>query len=225
MLVTKTIRHPSGPLAQAATGIALGDGLFKKRDMRGDRNPNWKGGRVVHKKGYIMVRLLGHHRANPNGYVMEHIIVAEEKIGRRLEKGEQVHHIDHNKANNHPDNLAVMTASEHYYIHHGHKKGKSIRARKQGVRLPRKVREIAVAESKIKKCLDKREWPDDSVLLEMAKTMSSREISRHLGNVSNVAVWRRLKLMGCRLTGKPLGCYPSIAGPNPAAPALSEDHD
>ena len=46
-----------------------------------------------------------------------HRVVAEEKIGRKLEKGEIVHHIDGDKWNNHPDNLEVMTQSEHARIH------------------------------------------------------------------------------------------------------------
>lgn len=37
-----------------------------------------------------------------------HRIVAAEKLGRPLRKGEVVHHIDGNKHNNHPDNLIVL---------------------------------------------------------------------------------------------------------------------
>lgn len=46
-----------------------------------------------------------------------HRVVAEEKIGRALLPGEIVHHIDGNKHNNHPDNLQVMTQSEHARLH------------------------------------------------------------------------------------------------------------
>lgn len=37
-----------------------------------------------------------------------HRIVAEKTIGRKLKKGEVVHHIDENKRNNHPLNLMVF---------------------------------------------------------------------------------------------------------------------
>lgn len=47
----------------------------------------------------------------------EHRVVAEEKIGRPLLPGEIVHHDDENKRNNHPDNLIVMTQSEHIRLH------------------------------------------------------------------------------------------------------------
>ena len=43
----------------------------------------------------------------------QHRVIAEQIIGRKLKKGEIVHHKDHNKKNNHPSNLEVMTQSEH----------------------------------------------------------------------------------------------------------------
>lgn len=46
-----------------------------------------------------------------------HRIVAEEKIGRKLKPGEIVHHIDGDKKNNSPENLEVMTQSEHIKLH------------------------------------------------------------------------------------------------------------
>lgn len=61
-----------------------------------------------------------HPRADKNGYVLEHIIVAEQKIGRTLLPGEVVHHIDHNKRNNSPDNLMVFeNCGQHTMYHWG----------------------------------------------------------------------------------------------------------
>lgn len=82
-----------------------------------EKSPTRKGGRRLNHNGYVEIFLPEHHRARGNGYVFEHILVAEEKIGRRLLRGEQVHHIDHNKTNNNPDNLQVMSASEHAKRH------------------------------------------------------------------------------------------------------------
>ena len=47
----------------------------------------------------------------------EHRAVVEKKLGRALRKGEIVHHIDNDRHNNHPDNLAVMTQPEHVRLH------------------------------------------------------------------------------------------------------------
>ena len=47
-----------------------------------------------------------------------HRVVAEQKLGRPLEKGEVVHHIDGDKFNNHPDNIEILPSqSEHLKRH------------------------------------------------------------------------------------------------------------
>lgn len=51
----------------------------------------------------------------------EHRTVAERLLGRPLLPGEIVHHKDHDKRNNRPDNLEVMTQAEHARLHHAEK--------------------------------------------------------------------------------------------------------
>jgi len=67
------------------------DGVFKGQPLRyinghntrnefGNKNRNWKKGRIVFDANglkYFMIRQPDHHRAHPNGYVIEHIVVAE----------------------------------------------------------------------------------------------------------------------------------------------------
>jgi hypothetical protein len=45
-------------------------------------------------------------------------LVAEEKLGRRLLPGEIVHHIDGNKANNSPGNIAVKASIAYHHLEH-----------------------------------------------------------------------------------------------------------
>lgn len=85
----------------------------------GAKNGFWRGGRSVASNGYVLIRVgTGHHLADVRGYAYEHRIVAEEKIGRRLLPGEQVHHIDGNRQNNHPCNLQVMANSACHHVEH-----------------------------------------------------------------------------------------------------------
>jgi hypothetical protein len=83
----------------------------------GDKASNWKGGRRPTGTGYVYVYKPDHPHATKAGCVLEHILVAEEKIGRLLMKNEVVHHINGNKADNLPENLMVCTRSEHVQIH------------------------------------------------------------------------------------------------------------
>lgn len=62
-----------------------------------------------HGEGKTYTKRLGRH---------EHRIVAEEIIGRKLQPGEVVHHIDGNKKNNDPSNLMVLSSQkEHARLH------------------------------------------------------------------------------------------------------------
>jgi len=73
--------------------------------------------RTILQTGYVNVRVLGHPRADKWGWIKEHMIVAEQKLGRYLLPNEHVHHIDCNRQNNHPDNLMVVDITEHQKYH------------------------------------------------------------------------------------------------------------
>ena len=85
------------------------------------RSPNGRFCSAEHEifhKGYKVIYQPSHPHARANGYVYEHILVAERKIGRQLTGTEVVHHIDRNKLNNSPENLMVFpNQSEHDRFH------------------------------------------------------------------------------------------------------------
>lgn len=66
--------------------------------------------------GYIRVWQPDHPKAFRNGWVLEHRLVMEQVLGRFLETGEHVHHINGRKWDNRPENLAVLGHSEHSVI-------------------------------------------------------------------------------------------------------------
>ena len=89
--------------------------------MRGSNNPDWKGGRYIEPgKGYVMIRQPDHYRARQNGYVLEHILVAEQMLGRPLNEKEVVHHLNHNPADNRPENLKIYASNVEHRLTEGH---------------------------------------------------------------------------------------------------------
>ena len=99
--------------------------------VTGSNNPMWAGGISKHSDGYIY-KYAPDHPFSSNGYVFEHRLAAEDKLrstdpesvflvrlgDRKYLRPEiSVHHIDGDKTNNTPDNLMVVTNSEHQKIH------------------------------------------------------------------------------------------------------------
>jgi hypothetical protein len=82
----------------------------------GAGHPEWKGGRIVDKNGYLLVYAPGHPMARGK-YALEHRLVMAEKLGRMLTPEEVVHHKDKNKLNNHPDNLELFAKNSDHLKH------------------------------------------------------------------------------------------------------------
>lgn len=80
-------------------------------------HPCWKGGRIVDRDGYFRLYKPDHFWPRKGGYILEHVYLMEIKLGRRLQKGECVHHKDHNRQNNSLDNLELVQRWKHSKDH------------------------------------------------------------------------------------------------------------
>lgn len=102
-----------------------GDGVKRfNLNTKLDKSPSWKGGRTLTRGGYVLVKAPEHPKATNAGYVLEHVLVMEEHLGRCLNyiskghrQNEIVHHVNGQKQDNRIENLRLMTSSEHMTLH------------------------------------------------------------------------------------------------------------
>lgn len=90
---------------------------YLKTELRGDKHPHWKGGKVMTDSGYTMIRSPEHPFVNAYGYVREHRLVMEKHLGRYLTSKEVVHHLNEIKTDNRIENLELTNQSTHVKNH------------------------------------------------------------------------------------------------------------
>jgi len=88
-------------------------------DRKGEKNPNWKGGKHV---GYIRITLQPDHpfycMVDSHKRVKEHRLVLAQHLGRVLRDDEFVHHKNGIKNDNRPENLEILPPKQHNpYLH------------------------------------------------------------------------------------------------------------
>jgi len=87
-----------------------------------NKHPGWKGGRIRHSEGYMLIKQPNHPFANKGGYLPEHRLILEKLLGKFIDPQKfHVHHIDGVKTNNSTNNLLLLSPLEHYRIEKGWK--------------------------------------------------------------------------------------------------------
>lgn len=116
------------------------------RGQSGALNHNWKGGRRTRRDGYVMVRVGGRE-------VLEHRLVMARLLGRDLQTGEHVHHKNHDRGDNRPENLELLSHAEHSRLHAAPRRGTRGKASWTSVACTRCGMEMA------RRIIDQRDHP------------------------------------------------------------------
>jgi hypothetical protein len=85
---------------------------------KGENAYNWKGGRRENSQGYILIHTPDHTNADNDGYVREHVFVAEKALDKVLPKKVVVHHIDEIKGHNENTNLVICEDENYHRLLH-----------------------------------------------------------------------------------------------------------
>ena len=112
---TKEQREAKKKLAYRKSKLGENNPMIGKR---GTRHHNYKG-RVSDGKGYILVLKPEWFTGREGSkHVFEHHVSYCEAHGlTEIPEGYVVHHIDHDKTNNDPENLLLLTSSDHMKLH------------------------------------------------------------------------------------------------------------
>lgn len=84
-----------------------------KNKRKGDKAPNWKGGKMRHGDGYIWLYKPDYPASNKVGYVLEHRLVWEQFHNKILPKGWIVHHLNGIRDDNRAKNLIAVSRKLH----------------------------------------------------------------------------------------------------------------
>lgn len=92
--------------------------FLRGHNIKESNNPNWIGGRILNNHGYIIVRAMGHPRADSRGYVFEHVLIAGSVLGKPLSRKVEVHHVNGNRSDNRNQNLVICQDSNYHRLLH-----------------------------------------------------------------------------------------------------------
>lgn len=85
--------------------------------LKGNLNASWKDGKRISNYGYVLIYVGKENGRGSDDYALEHRVLMERHIGRKLLRQEIVHHKNGIKTDNRIENLEIMSLSEHTSKH------------------------------------------------------------------------------------------------------------
>lgn len=104
--VTKNIRYPS-----VLQGRVVSCGCYNSEKSTGEKNPRWKGGKMIGDSGYVYLTSKVTSGKQAGKTVLEHRKVMEKHIGRELRPEETVHHKNGERGDNRLENLELWSSA------------------------------------------------------------------------------------------------------------------
>lgn len=178
---------------------------FAITPLTGESHWKWRDGRG-RVNGYEAIKVPDHPFCHVTGYVYEHRLIMEKHLGRYLKPNEHIHHKDGDKLNNNIENLVLIDHRSHIRKHMVPKAKWSlledIKWMQHQVDLGKdsvKISKIVgCSPTAVRKALDRykiklivsenghipQKFPqlrDKAWLEEKTKSMSQRQIAKHLG--------------------------------------------
>ncbi len=83
---------------------------------KGSASPNWKGG-ITSNRGWKIIKMPEHHRADKRGYVRLHVVIYEQHHNLCLLRWSDVNHINGIQDDNRIENLQAMMHGHHQRWH------------------------------------------------------------------------------------------------------------
>lgn len=84
-----------------------------------------------HSDGYVFLLAPEHPRANRDGYVFGHILVAEAALGKPLPPRAVVHHVNERRQDNWPTNLVICQDRAYHLLLHNRMRARTRAAEKR----------------------------------------------------------------------------------------------
>jgi len=88
------------------------------KNKHGEEAPGWKGGTKRHSEGYLSIKNPSHQRASAEGYVYEHLLIAESALAKPLPAGAVVHHVNRKRGDNSNGNLVICQDTAYHLLLH-----------------------------------------------------------------------------------------------------------